>query len=97
MCFLFLNNTHAYTHKTNTYWYIYNTQQMHLSVQSWRIVDYETKILNVIPYISSTSDKIYNITLNCELDLIIFGQILEITVQFQHSTVLIVNALIVHI
>ena len=41
--YLFLNNTH--TKHTCTY----NTQQMHLSSQNWRIVDYETKLLNVVP------------------------------------------------
>ena len=30
----------------------YNTQQMHLFVQYWRILDLYTKILNVIPYTS---------------------------------------------
>ena len=49
---------------------------MHLSVQNWRIVDYETTLLNVIPYISSTSDTISNITLACEVDPTIFVQIL---------------------
>ena len=49
------------THKKNTG--TYNTQQMHLSI---KLEDYglETKILNSIPYISSTSDKISNI--KCE-------------------------------
>ena len=42
MFFKFLNNTHE------THTGAYNTQQMPLSVQNWRIVDYETKILNVI-------------------------------------------------
>ena len=37
----------------------------------------ETKVLNVIPYTSL--DKIFNITLKCELDLIIFFQILEVS------------------
>ena len=38
---------------------------MHPSVKkNLRIMEYETKIFNVIPYISSTSDKISNIALN---------------------------------
>ena len=60
-------------------------------------MDYEITILDVKLYISSTSDKISNITLKCELDLTIFVQILEVSPQFQHNTVHIVNALIVHI
>ena len=39
-------------------------------------MDYETEISNVIFYISSTSDKISNITLKCELELTMFDQIL---------------------
>ena len=49
---------------------------MHLSVQNWGILDYETTILNVIPLIASTSDTISIITLKCELDLTIFVQTL---------------------
>ena len=45
-------------------------------------MDYETKILNVIPYTSWPSDKITNITLKYELDLTIFVQILEVVPQF---------------
>ena len=61
MFFMSNNNTNKIEH-TGTY----NTQQMPPSVQNWRIMDYETKILNTIPYILSTSDKIFNITLKCE-------------------------------
>ena len=50
---------------------VHKTQQMHISVQNRRRMDYETKIFNVIPYIS-TSDTISNITLKWELDLTIF-------------------------
>ena len=60
-------------------------------------MDYEAKILNVIPYISSTSDKIFNITLKCELDMTIFDQMLEVSPQFRHNTAHVVTALIVHI
>ena len=60
-------------------------------------MDYGTKILNVMPYISSTSDDIYDITLKCELDLTTFVLILEVSTQFRHNTVHIVTALIVHI
>ena len=51
----------------------------------------------VISYISSISDKIFNITLKCELDLIIFVQILQVSPQFLPHNVHIVTALIVHI
>ena len=47
-------------------------------------MDYETEISNVIFYISSTSDKISNITLKCELELTMFDQILEIAPQFRY-------------
>ena len=57
-------------------------------------MDLNTKSLNVIPYISS--DTIFNLTLNCELDLIILVQTLEVS-PHQHNTVHIVTALIVHI
>ena len=58
-------------------------------------MDLDTKILNVIPYTSL--DKIFNLTLIFELDLTIFVQIFEVYSQFQHNTVHIVTALIVHI
>ena len=60
-CFYFLKR-----HKITTHTGRYNTQQMRLYVQNWRIMDYETKILNAIHYVLSTSDKIFNITLKCE-------------------------------
>ena len=71
---------------------------MHLSLQYRRIIDLGTKSLNVIPNISS--DTIFNITLNSELDLTIFVQILEDSPQFQHKTSTVhkfATALIVHI
>ena len=58
-------------------------------------MDLDTKNLNVMHYTSS--GKIFNVTLKCELDLTIFVQILEVSPQFQHNTVHIVTALIVHI
>ena len=48
---------------------------MPLSVQNWRIMNYEREIFNAIPYISSTSDKVFYITLKSELDLTIIVQI----------------------
>ena len=73
--------------QTDTYWQsgAYNTQQMHLSVQYWRMMDLETKILNVIPYTSS--DKIVNLTLRFESDLTIFVQILEVSPHINFSTI----------
>ena len=70
---------------------------MHLSVQNWKVVDYETTILNATPYISSTSDKIFDITLECDLDLTMFGLIFEVFPQYRHMTVHNVTALITHI
>ena len=70
---------------------------MPLSVQNRWIMDYETKILNVIPYLLSTLNEIFNITLKCDLDLTIFVRILEVSPQFMHTTVHVVTALIVHI
>ena len=43
-------------------------------------MDYESKFLNVIPCTSSTFDRIFNITLECELDLTIIVQILEVSI-----------------
>ena len=60
---------YLYILKVNKNTGIYKTQQMPLHVLNWWIMDYETKIINAIPYISSTSDKMFNITLKCELDL----------------------------
>ena len=67
---------------------------MHIFVQYLRILDLDTKILNVIP---DTSDKIFNLTIKFELDLTIFVQISEVSPQVQHNTVHIVTALITHI
>ena len=92
--FLFLTNTHTHTH-TQTPMGTYNKHQMHLSVLNWRIMDYETKISNGIPYIPSASDNITNISLRCELDLTMFVRVLEVSPQFRHNTVHIVTALIV--
>ena len=55
-----------------------HTKCIFLSVQYSRIMDYKTTILNAMPYTSSTADKIFNITLQCELDVTIFVQILEV-------------------
>ena len=95
-CFLFLT-THTKEKQTNkqTHTGTYNTQQMHIFVQYWRIIDIDTKILKVIP--CTSSDKIFNLTLKFKLDLTIFVQILEVSPQFQRNTVHIVTALIVHI
>ena len=54
------------------------------------------KLLNVIHYISSTSDKISN-SLKCELDPTIFVQMLEVSPQARHNTLHVVTALIVHV
>ena len=97
MVFTCYSGFRNYTHTQQTHTGTYETQQLHLYVQNWRIIDYVAKILNVIPYISSTSDKISNITLKCELDLTISVQIFEVSPQFQHKSVHIVTALIVHI
>ena len=90
-CFFYFLTIHT---QKQTHTGTYNTQQTHLSVKNWTIVDKGTKILNSIPYISSTSDKISKITLKCELDLTIFVQILEVSSQFRNNTVHIVTALI---
>ena len=91
-CFLFLNKTNK--RKTNKHILAHIThRQMHLFVQYWRILDFYTKIWNVIPY--TWWDKIFNLTLKFELDLTIFVQILKVSPQFQHNTVHIVTALII--
>ena len=46
------SRTHTNTH-TQTLAVIFGTQKMHISVQNWRIMYYETKILNVIPYMQA--------------------------------------------
>ena len=56
-------------------------------------MDHETNVLNVIPYFSSTSDKIGDIYLKRVIDLTIFVQILEFSPLFRHDTVHIVTAL----
>ena len=33
---------------------VYNTQQVHISLQKWRIMGLETNIVNYMPYISLT-------------------------------------------
>ena len=50
------------------------THKNALFVRFWRVMDLDTKILNVIPYSVSytSSDKIFNLTLKFELDLTIF-------------------------
>ena len=58
-------------------------------------MDYETSILCF--QIFNPIGKTFNIILKCELDLIIFVQILEVSPQFRHNTVHIVTALTVHI
>ena len=84
---LFLNNTNKKQTHTSTY----NTQQMPNPVQSWRIVkDYglKDKTFNYYILYSSTSGTSFNITLICVFDLTDFVQILEISPQFLHDTVI---------
>ena len=45
-------------------------------------MEYETKILDVILYICSTLDKIFNRTLKCELDLTILFKYWKFPLNF---------------
>ena len=45
---MFFNNTLTEKKNKQKHTGTHNTQQMHLFVQNWRIMDYVTKILNVM-------------------------------------------------
>ena len=84
MFVFFLNNTHTHKNKHILVYITRDNLYIDLSditynkcISLYKIggADYETKVLNDISHIPST-DTISNITLKCELDLIIFVQIL---------------------
>ena len=76
-------STHDLTHmEIYSFTGTYNTQQMHLFAQNWRIMDVEKKNFKIIPYTSS--DKMFNIALKFEFVLTIFVIILGVSPQYQH-------------
>ena len=84
-CYFYFLTTHTKETNKQTHTGTYNTQQMHLFVHYWMIMNLDTNILNALP--STSSDTVFKLTLKWELDVTICVQILEVFSHFQHNSV----------